>query len=128
MPAIRMLFNHLLEYNDSIPIYGIPKEAPEMVASWILHFHKKRVGLKISMPHIYNEDAKERRDFLNKMEYTEARYLPKEYNSPVSTIICGDEVLLVHWFGGPLTVQIINKKIADSYKKYFDIIWALATK
>ena len=109
-----------------IKYYGIPKEAIKLMETFIIHFHERRIGMKIEMDHIYNEDAQDRISYLNKMQYTKAKYLPNEYNSPVSTNICGDEVVLILWTNNPLVIQIINKDIAHQYQKYFDMIWKLA--
>jgi hypothetical protein len=80
------------------------------------------------MKHIYNEDAKERIKYLNKIPLTEARYLPKEFNSPVSTEICGDEVMFVLWKASPIIVHIKSREIASFYKKYFEILWGISKK
>lgn len=124
--AVRMILNHFLEYKKKICVHGIPKEAITMMQSFIIHFHERRIGLKIPMLHVYNEDAQDRIKYLNTLPHTKARYLPKEYNSPVSTNICGDEVVLILWIEKPLVIQIINNEIAGQYQKYFDIIWGLA--
>ena len=81
---------------------------------------------KISMKHIYNHDAKERIKFLNNLSYTEARYLPKEFDAVVSTNICGDEVALTLWSETPITTLIKDKKMAEAYKRYFELLWNAA--
>ena len=75
---------------------------------------------------IYNSDAKERVKWLNKKEGTESRCLPQESDSPVSTTICGDEVVMTLYTKSPLTIQIKNAEIAKAYKQYFDVLWGLA--
>lgn len=80
------------------------------------------------MKHIYNVDAKERIDYLNSLPYTEARYLPQEYSSPVATEVCGDHVNLILWDKDAIVIQIESKEIAKAYKKYFYLLWDLAKK
>jgi len=127
--AMHDLFDNLLNYNETVCTYGLPKEAPVIFGDWIEKHHKLRISKKIKMLHIYNDDAQERIKFLNKMELTEARCLPKEYNSPISTDICGEEVLFVFWkLSSPVIIQIKNKQIADYYKRYFEILWKMAKK
>lgn len=54
------------------------------------------------------------------------KYLPKEYLFPVRTMIYGNKVAIVD-FTKPITTIIIeNKKIADSYKKHFNLLWKIA--
>jgi len=82
--------------------------------------------MKIPMWHIYNHDATERIDFLNKMSYTKAKSLPQRFDSKVSTVICGDEVVIVAWISPVMTIQIKNKLLSESYKNYFNILWESA--
>jgi sugar-specific transcriptional regulator TrmB len=127
--AMHDLFDGLLKYKETVLTYGLPKEVASILGEWNNQHHKKRIAQKINMLHIYNDDAQERIKYLNNMEYTEARCLPKEYNSPVSTDICGEEVLFVFWkLSSPIIIQIKNKQIADYYKRYFEILWKMAKK
>ena len=75
------------------------------------------------MKHIYNKDAQDRIKYLNQLEYTEARYFPSDYNTTISTLICGNVVLLIFWEDPVSTILIENRAIAEAYKNYFDILW-----
>jgi len=127
LSAFMHLLYELLEYNDDIRVYGIPASVPEIVSIVIPHFHKERLKRKIKMLHIYNHNAKDRIKFLNKMELTQARYLPEEFDSEVSTFVCGDEIILTVWQKPITSISIKNAALAKAYKKYFKIIWT-ATK
>ena len=83
---------------------------------------------KMVMKHIYDEDATKRIQQLNKMHYTHARYLPKMKDSPVSTNICGDEIVFILWSESPYLIKIKNKEIASSYKNYFELLWKMSKK
>lgn len=124
--AVKAILNNFLLKNSEILVYGIPKEALSLLQFFIIDYHKRRIKKKIKMRHIYNADAQERIKYLNSLEYTAARYLPKEYNAPVSTNICGDEVVLILWPKPITAMQIIDQAIADSYRKYFELLWRLA--
>ena len=126
--AVKMMMSHFLEKKQPRWTYGVPKDAVEHMKEFMAHYHGKRIKMGLPMRHIYNEDAKERMAYLNGMELTEARYLPKEFNSPVSTSICGDEVVFILWGKNPLVIQIINEGLAESYKKYFEVLWGIAKK
>jgi len=119
---IDILYN-LLDYNEPILCYGIPKIAPELVKHQLIHFHEERILRKIPMMHIYNFDAKERVAELNKMPFTEARSLPVKFDSMVSTNICGDEIIFVLWANPPHIARIRNRTMADAYKRYFELLW-----
>ncbi|MBI3334129.1 hypothetical protein HYZ97_01465 [Candidatus Pacearchaeota archaeon] len=123
--ALREALNGLLDSNEPISIYGATKDAPESFGvAFLDDFHKRRVEKKILMRHIYHYDAPERILKLNKLKHTEARHLPKKYYSAVSTAICGDTVLLIIFTQPVSLIKIQNKAIAESYNKYFEILWA----
>ncbi len=126
--AYKNILEGYLEKNMSRVVYGLPRKAYKMLGPFLVHYHKRRIEKKLEIKHIYNFDARKRINFLNKMPYTEARYLPKEFDSPVSTSICGDEVNFVLYEKEPIIIQICNQKIADAYRRYFDILWEMAKK
>ncbi len=127
MAAFKLFCYDILKYKDEITIFGIPKRVPNLVKHWIDNYHREHARQKILMTHIYNSGAKERIKYLNTLPYCRARSLPKQYDSPVSTFVCGDEVVLVMWDIDPLLfVRINNRALADSYKKYFSLMWKIA--
>lgn len=122
---VTLLYN-LLEYNDEIKVYGAPRIAYELLKHRIELFHDKRIKKKIKMKHIYNFSAIERINALKKMPYTPVRVLPELFDSQVSTVICGKEVLFTIWNPPIKTIQIIDEQMAEAYKKYFKVIWEKA--
>lgn len=125
--AIRDALSSLLDLNAPINVYGATKEAPDSFGVGYLNdFHKKRIAKKRVMRHIYHYDAPERIIQLNKLTYTEARHLPKKYYAAVSTAICGDTVIFFIFTHPVSLIKIKNKRIADSYTQYFEILWSKA--
>lgn len=128
MKAVKMNLSGFLRKKNPILVYGIPKIALTLMEDFIMIYHKKRIKRRIIMKHIYDEDATKRIKQLNKMAYTYARYLPNMKNSPVSTNICGDEIVFILWSDSPYIIKIKNNEIASSYKNYFDLLWKIAKK
>ena len=128
VPAFMNILHSFLKYKEPILSYGIPKTAPEMLKTSIPHFHKARIAKKIQMNVIYNFDAQDRINKVNKISYTDARFIDDKFRSLVSTNICGDEVVLALWTKPIIIIQIKNKQIADAYKHYFEFMWTNAIK
>lgn len=128
LKAFTNILENFLNYKEEILVFGIPKKAPEKMRFFIPHFHRRRIPMKIAMKHIYNHNAKERINYLNTLNYTNARFLNKNTESNVSTNICGEEVVLVLWEKNPITIQIKNLHIAQMYKIYFEILWKSSFK
>lgn len=126
LKAVRMILNNFLKKKQPILVYGIPKKALALMEDFIFLFHKRRIKRRIVMKHIYDEDAVKRINQLNKMPYTYAKYIPKLKDSPVSTNICGEEIVFILWSEIPYIIQIKNKEIASSYKNYFNLLWKIS--
>ena len=112
-----------LKYKEPIYVFGIPKNAPEVLKTKIPHFHKKRIKEKITMKSIYNYDAVERVKVYKKLPYSDAGYIDDNFKSLVSTNICGPEVVLSLWTPSVQIVRIKNEEIARAYKHYFELLW-----
>ena len=66
-----------------------------------------------------------KKEFMGK--HFETKFLPKEIESPAIINIYGDRVANVLWKGNyALVFLLINKEIADSYRKYFDYLWKIS--
>ena len=125
--AVNILF-HFLDFKEPILVWGVPKTAYSFLKHRIERFHDERLKRKVVMKHIYNSTAYERIVVLKKMRFTKIRILPALYDSEVATNVCGDEVMLV-LYKPPLKVILIkDKDIADSYKRYFELLWKNAKK
>jgi hypothetical protein len=59
-------------------------------------------------------------------KYLEIRSLPEKYEMPTSTAIFADCVVLQIWGDEPIMILIENKKLAQSYKDTFNILWNIA--
>jgi sugar-specific transcriptional regulator TrmB len=121
--SIRNILNDFLEIGEPIYVYGIPKSAIEELGGFINDFHKRRIKKGIMMKHIYNKTALKRIKELNKIDYTEARYLPSFYDTRITTNICGNKVVLFFWEEPACAITIENSAIANAYRRYFEIIW-----
>lgn len=60
--------------------------------------------------------------------FAKIRYLPREYVTPIRTIICNNKTYIID-FSEPKTTIIIEKEtIANSYREHFNMLWKLADK
>lgn len=61
-------------------------------------------------------------DFV-KTQLTETRYLPSTFSSPLAIWISGDTVAHILWEKSETIFVVKNKKIADDYRRYFEMLW-----
>jgi len=127
LTAVKATFSDALKHNQPIYTFGSPKEASGLAKIFLDRFHKERIKKKIPMYHIYNSDAEARIKELKKLPYTHVRTLAPEFNSPIATGICGDEVALKIWDKKDgMAIVIKSERIAKAYKKYFDLLYSVA--
>lgn len=135
----RNLLNEFLDIGKERVVYGVPKNAIELMGEFFIEHHKQRAKKKAKLKHLFNHDAKDRLKITNKLPFTQSRYLPKELNQPVSTSICGSIIAITTYetenksntknnttLNKITTIVIDNKTIAKAYKNYFEFLWKLS--
>jgi sugar-specific transcriptional regulator TrmB len=125
MQGIKTVFeDQLKEKTNEILILGASHLAHEIFKFYLKWYNKKRVNQRIKMKIIFNEKKTN-----IKIPYSEIRYLPEKYSSPVAVNIYSDKVAIILWSKeSPLAILIKNKEISEGYKKYFNIMWKIAKK
>ena len=63
-----------------------------------------------------------------KEKCTEIRYMPQGYMSPAAIDVFQDYIYLFLWEEKPFVFMIHNKKIAESFKQYFNFLWKIAKR
>jgi len=122
MSGLKTLTDDMLILEKPIYVFGVPKQASEIMKGFIDLFHKRRIKKKMWMYHIYNEDSQERIASLNNLPYTEAVYLPREYDSPATTVIYGEKVAFVIWSEPAIILIVESERMAKAYTKYFSLL------
>lgn len=58
---------------------------------------------------------------------SQAKFLPEEFKSPTATIM-GRDRINIQILGGQeiIIIVIVNQKITNGYRKYFDVLWKIA--
>jgi HTH-type transcriptional regulator, sugar sensing transcriptional regulator len=121
--GIKSIFEDQIDTGKPVYIIGASYDASKILKYYMPHYTSTRVKKKLKLYLIY---AGGQREFA--IPYGETAYLPESYASPVSTNIYGDKVAIVVWSEEPVAILIKNKTVADTYKKYFDVLWKMAKK
>lgn len=115
-------------YGEHLLIGAISREddvIPGFFKEWNKQRQKNKIRLKILHKESAREKAMSKEKFMGK--YFQTRFLPEELESPAVINIYGDRVVNVLWKKKyPLCFLLINKEIADSYRKWFDLLWKTA--
>ena len=93
----------------------------------LLWYQKIKKQLKIHTKLLLSKRA--RNSEIVRLTHGETKFLSKEYDSPVSTIIYNNKVLITIWNQEtPLAISIESKEISKSYKDNFEVMWKIAKK
>lgn len=107
--------------SKEILILGASSSAFEVLPFYFKWYDKDRVKKKIKARIIASNK-------LPKIPLSEIRYLPQKYSNPLAINIYGDKVAITLWKKPPLAIVIKEQEIADSYRKYFELMWKIGKK
>jgi sugar-specific transcriptional regulator TrmB len=111
----------LKQGKDLYLIGGVGKE-DKYLKYFFPNFNKLRIKNKIKWKVLYDYEVRNMK--IIKHPLMESKCLPKEYSSPAVINIYADRVVNVLWQGeNPICFMIINKDIADAYRKWFNLMW-----
>ncbi|PIN74595.1 hypothetical protein COV18_06910 [Candidatus Woesearchaeota archaeon CG10_big_fil_rev_8_21_14_0_10_37_12] len=101
-----------------------PAEQPEYFHAYWKKDHKRRAKAEIKSkilfhPKVDDETLRNR----NSYKGSEARRMPIEINTPAWFMGYKDVAVISFPSSNPITVEIINQEIADSFRAYFEEFW-----
>ena len=105
--------------------YGGPQKADDLLGHFFWeNFHAKRVKKKIKAQLLFHSSLKWWADEMNKkFKFTEVRTTKKEFEELTETIVCANRVAIIIYLDKPFGFLIEEQSAANSYKKFFKIIW-----
>lgn len=126
--GLRVSHEHLylkLKKGDEYHVIGAPGLAPwrNMEGFWIAD-HKRRVAEGIGVKILFNADVEKKvLEHRNRQRHCEARYMPIGMVTPAEIEIFGDTTLIITISAEPISIEIVSKEIADSFRAYFQQFW-----
>jgi len=127
--ALKNIFENLLVKNQEILVFGAAGIFPREMEHYYFNWNQRRVKNKVSLKIIYNKrKIADLETSPEETKYVEKRILDFDEQSPASTMISGEKVVLIIWIDKPIITLIESKEVANLYKKYFENSWMLAKK
>lgn len=123
--GIKTVFEDQIRSGKDIYVMGASKTAREIIRFYLPHYTKKRVAAKVNLHLLYYG----KRSADDKVPFSKIRYLPKKYDSLVSTNIYDNKCVIIIWLPhDPVAILIKQPDVAIAFKGYFDMLWGLADK
>lgn len=123
--GLKNVLEDIQKSNQDILTYGSEGNFSQVLKFYFKHYLKRLEKLGIKMKVIFNYDDK-RKPF--EWKFAKVRYIPKNYEIPTETTIYGNTVVIFILTREPRAILIKSKNIADSYRKYFNILWKMGRK
>ena len=111
------------EYNT---FGGGPITSEIMGFTWWLNLHKRRVENKLASRQIFDESVRKGGKDISKNPLTKIKYVDKEFAQFQETVIVGDKIAIAVFSENPYAFLIQDENVANSYRKYFELLWKLA--
>tara|TARA_B100000315_G_C14493147_1_gene548601 strand:+ start:262 stop:993 length:732 start_codon:yes stop_codon:yes gene_type:complete len=109
--------------------YGAPQKAHDLLGDFFWeNLHRRRIKKKIKAQLLFHSSLKWWADELNKKyKLTSVKTTKRNFEEMTETIICGRRVAIIIYLDKPFGFLIEEPLAANSYKKFFDIVWKTAT-
>lgn len=125
--SVREVFNTCVFCESPVEVYGITKKVIDRLGDgYFKELQKEATKNKAHFKVIGNFYDEKLFEAAKKLDFIEARHLPEKFDGEVVTSLCGGKVTLFVFSQLPLVIEIKNKTVYDSYKKYFEILWKKA--
>ena len=122
--GIKTIHSEMLKEGKDVYVLGAKGMIFKELPYFIPNFEKERIKKKIKFELIY--DKKEFKEFekdIVKRKMFDGKSLPSGFESKSVVNIFGNKVAIVLWKDYPSGFIIENKDVADSFRKWFELIY-----
>lgn len=105
-------------------VFGPKEHFGEKFEKFIKYFYidKEKKGIKARL--IYNAKFREVKELYKGLKLTNIKFI--DYITPSTVAIGKDKVLIFAYGDNPIQVLIKNKDLCDSFREFFESMWAIA--
>jgi len=121
--GLKSILEEILKQKEEVLSFGAEGKFKQIFGPYWENYNRRREKLKVKFKVIWNEKLKGKRE---QILYLDAKYLPKEFDNPASTIIYGDKTAIILWEEIPFAILIESAKITASYRNTFNLLWKTA--
>ena len=102
--------------------FGSAKESLMLGEAWWMNYHTKRAAKGITAKLLFNESLRKWCD-VNLYPKAEYKFTKIGFEPLTETIIRNDKIGIILWTEKPIGILIHNKLAAQSYDKFWEIMW-----
>ena len=119
--GLKTIMSDIIETKKDFIEFGVEGKFEDTLPTYTGHWAEQRRKKNIKAKIICTEGSQ-----APEWKMNEIRFVPKEYQSPATTLIYGDKVAIFIQEEPILIILIESKKLAQSYRNYFNLLWKIA--
>jgi len=121
--AVRNLLEEILK-QGSYDCFSSQGKFHDVFGPYFYQFEqrKREMGLK---SRILFDESLRGKPFLGHV-HGNIRFIPKEYASPITTMIFGKKLAMIVWSENPTAFVLESPEVVSSYRRYFEYVWRRA--
>lgn len=123
--GMKAIINDMFKIGKEFLVFGEQGQAMNNFPIIYKQYLKRLIKTGIKERVLVREDL---RNKIEKSKNSKFRYLPKELLSPTTTLVYDNKVQITLWEKPMFNILITSKKVADSYKAYFEHFWKIAKR
>ncbi|MFH0869247.1 MAG: helix-turn-helix domain-containing protein [archaeon] len=125
--GLQTVFDDQVQSGSEVLVYGASLKYFDLLKWYSFQHEKKRIKYGIKSKLIFNETEKPevRKKSLAR---SQVKYISKDYSGPAATNIYGNKVAIILWIEPPVAIIIENRELAETYRRYFNLLWKLSKK
>ncbi|HZX20741.1 MAG TPA: helix-turn-helix domain-containing protein [archaeon] len=118
--GLKTIFEEMLEIEKPTHFFAAELKLRKFFGAYFEQWNKIRIEKKILHRVIFAKKVKKDAKIFPLMK---CKFVDDEYINPTTTLIYGDNVVLVEWSSNPFAIKIESREIAKSHLNYFNLIW-----
>lgn len=124
--GIKMILENVMETKKDYDLFGAGEKFKDFLPHYYSQYQKRKRENNIKCRAIHSEN--ERHEEFVQEFIGDVRFLPKEFINSSTTRIYGNKIAIIIWKENPFGIIINSSEVAESYKYYFELLWASANK
>ena len=125
--GFKTVLDDVLKEGKAYEMMGYTAIGTKIAKYWFAHWHRRRIKMKIKRKMLAPYTLRGKK--VMQYPFTNAKYFPKDYPMPTSTLIYGNKaIIFLPLKDDFLGIMIKSKEIIETYRSQFDLLWKIAEK
>jgi len=127
MKGLKSISEDVIKTKKEIFVFGAEGNFGKLFGDYFEQWHLKRKINKIPLKIIFNEKVRKKKEDW-KFSLSEIRFNNSLEDTPATTWIYGNKVVIIVWSEQPIATLIESSNVSKSYRQFFNVLWENSKK